>query len=530
MGIYLGLDSSTQSLSGLAIDTESKAVVFEHSIVFTRDLPQYGTENGVLRGPGGEAWSPPLLWVEALDRLMAAFASSGVDLRRLVAVSGAGQQHGTVYLKEGFSRRLAELDARRPLHEQLQDAFSRAHAPIWLDASSAEECREIEEAAQLLGGLTALSGSPATLRFSGPQIRKFAKQESAAYAATARIHLVSSFICSLLLGADAPIDHGDGSGMNLMDLKARDWHPRLIAATAAGLSRRLPPLVAPNTFAGNIGRTWVERYGLPAAARVLVFSGDNPCTLVGLGLTEPGLAAISLGTSDTNFAVAEELRVSPSGEGHVFVSPSGGYMSLICYANGSLAREKVRAEQGLDWNGFEAALEESPPGNRGKLMLPYFCEEITPLTRRAQVYRFGLAASDAAGQCRAIFEAQALSQRLHSRHLPSPKMLYATGGASRNRALMQVFADVFGVPVRRLRTQAGASLGAALRAFQADSGKPWAEATRDFVTFETAIAPRPVAHSCYGDLLPIYEACEDFALRGGKDPEARRLEFMRRWS
>ena len=76
--------------------------------------------------------------------------------------------------------------------------------------------------------LQALTGSPAYERFTGPQIRKFYQEQPDAYAATARIHLVSSFMASLLLGADAPIDPGDGSGMNLMDLA----HEHLVAGRA----------------------------------------------------------------------------------------------------------------------------------------------------------------------------------------------------------------------------------------------------------------------------------------------------------
>jgi hypothetical protein len=43
-----------------------------------------------------------------------------------------------------------------------------------------------------------------------------------------RISLISSFACSLFLGDYAPIDYADASGMNLMDLKTKDWSPEIL--------------------------------------------------------------------------------------------------------------------------------------------------------------------------------------------------------------------------------------------------------------------------------------------------------------
>jgi xylulokinase len=37
----------------------------------------------------------------------------------------------------------------------------------------------------------------------------------------------------------------------------------------------------------------------------------------------------------------------PRGYGHVFGNPAGRFMSLICFKNGSLAREKIRDRFGL---------------------------------------------------------------------------------------------------------------------------------------------------------------------------------------
>ena len=51
MGLYLGLDSSTQSLSALVVDTGSGQVVLEDSVNFGQALPEYESPNGFLAHP-----------------------------------------------------------------------------------------------------------------------------------------------------------------------------------------------------------------------------------------------------------------------------------------------------------------------------------------------------------------------------------------------------------------------------------------------------------------------------------------------
>lgn len=65
MGSYfLGIDASTQSMSGLVIDLEKRRVFAEASVPFDDALPHYGTENGVLPSEEeGVAHSPPEMWV-----------------------------------------------------------------------------------------------------------------------------------------------------------------------------------------------------------------------------------------------------------------------------------------------------------------------------------------------------------------------------------------------------------------------------------------------------------------------------------
>lgn len=508
--VFLGLDSSTQSLTAVLIDLDTRSVAGAASLSFDAALPAYGTRNGVLRSDDPRVvHAPPLMWAEALELLFAELRARGAPLAEVLAISGSGQQHGSLYLNASAEAALHALDPARPLAAQLTGVFSRAASPIWMDSSTSDECREIEAA---LGGPRATAeatGSAAFERFTGPQIRRYFKTDPDGYASTSRIALVSSFMASLIAGRLAPIDHGDGAGMNMMDIERRVWHSPALQATAPGLLEKLPPLAPPWQVVSPVARYWATRHGLNPAALACAWSGDNPCSVVGLGLVRPGQVAISLGTSDTYFGTMAECRTDPAGEGHVFVAPTGGYMSLICFKNGSLARERIRDMFGLDWNGFSRSLRTTAPGNDGRLMLPYFEPEIVPRVLTPGVRRFGLREDDAAGNCRAVVEAQMLSMRLHSAWMDvRPERIFATGGASRNQEILQVMADVHECPVFRFEVANSAALGAALRAahaWHAHVGQPleWDDVVRGFCdpVPGSEIRPRPETASVYGPLL-----------------------------
>lgn len=527
MSYVLGLDFSTQSASACLLDSEQKIIIWECSFPFAETFPEYKTENGVLKSVNGEVVSPPLMWVESLEKVFEALKASEVELSKIIAISGSGQQHGSVYMNLKWREALKGLNATESLKSQLEGVFSKELSPIWMDTSTQAECDEIQTA---VSDIAQRSGSIATMRFTGPQIRKFYKNEADAYEKTQIIHLVSSFIPSLLLGADAAIDHADGAGMNLMNLKNLDWDVELLEATAPNLLAKLPKLKPASTVLGKVSNYWVEKYGINAEANIVAFSGDNPCSLIGLGIAESHCAAISLGTSDTYFGISDSLTISEKGEGHVFASPSEGYMSLICFMNGSLAREAVRQKYKLEWDQFEKAVSNQPIGNEGKIMLPYFDEEITPASSRAQVYNYGLTEDDVNANCRAVLESQFMSMKLHSSWMSKPSVIHMTGGASQNETIVQIAANVFGAKVKRLKTAGGAGFGAALRALQAVTKESWSSILENYIDFDDKVVePDLLAHKKYEELTEVYQQCEAHSLASGADPEPQRLAFSQRW-
>jgi xylulokinase len=520
--LFLGLDSSTQTLKALLMDARL-SVRFEAAVNFDRDLPEFKTEGGVHRHADGlTVTSPPILWVAAFDRLLEKLKAGGCDLRRVAAISGSGQQHGSVWLKRNARAALRGLNSRRPLRDQLAAVFSVADSPVWMDSSTTRECAALEKA---LGGAQAvadLTGSRAYERFTGNQIAKIFRTRPDAYAATDRIALVSSFVASLLIGDYAPIDAADGSGMNLMDIRSKTWSPRALAATAPDLAKRLGRIAPSHKVVGRIHPYYARRFGFNSSCAIVAFSGDNPCSLAGLRLQQPGDLALSLGTSDTLFGSLSDPR--PSGaEGHVFASPVDpkAYMAMVCRKNGSLTREDVRNRSAdRSWEVFRRLMDTTPPGNDGHIGLYILEPEITPPILKTGVWRFDARGKPArnfaaAVEARAVIESQFLCMRLHGASIGlKPASILATGGASVDAAVLRVVADVFGVTVCVGEQPNSAALGAAYRALHGWLCRRrrrfvrFADVVADAPPFKKAMEPDRRAHAAYTKMLAKYAGLE----------------------
>ena len=517
MGYYLGLDDSTQSMTGMIINTDSSQIIAEESINYDENFAsKYGVNHGVLDKGKGTVHSFPLMWVEALDLLLTKFRDKDYDLSSIDAISGSGQQHGTVYLNKNAPDALANLLPEKTLGEQLRGIFARDTAPVWMDSSTKPQCYEIERA---LGGKQKgieLTGNNVFERFSAAQIRKFFQEEAKAYHSTTSIALVSSFMASILVGKEVPVDAGDGSGTNLMDIQRRQWSETAMEATSPELSIRMAPISKSGETLGAIHSYFIQKYGFAEDCLVLPFSGDNPCSLIGLGLIEPGSVGLSLGTSDTFFACMAEPKVSQEGEGCLFASPDGiNFMALICFMNGSLAREAVRDSYGLSWETFGQVLGKTKPGNDGRLMLPYFTPEIIPNVS-AGVFRKSLASNDVAGNVRAVIEAQAMTSHIHSRWMGlGVSDLYVTGGGSVNHGILQIFANIYGCPLHRSVTTNTAALGAALLAYKGhQSTITWKEIVKPFrdSLITATIYPDVATRDVYDELIASYAEFESSSM------------------
>ena len=145
--MFIGIDCSTQSLKLLVIN-ELKEKQMEIVINYDQDLPQYKTVNGVIRHSTNgidHISTPTLLFVEALELAIERLKNE-YDLSKIKAISVSGQQHGSVWWKQGSLELIKQIN-REPNNEKLfnllSSTFSLSLSPIWMDSSTTIECDEM---------------------------------------------------------------------------------------------------------------------------------------------------------------------------------------------------------------------------------------------------------------------------------------------------------------------------------------------------------------------------------------------------
>ncbi|KAI5954968.1 xkiA [Candida jiufengensis] len=405
--LFLGFDLSTQQLK-IIVTNENLKGLKTYNVEFDNQFKEkYKIYKGVIiPGDDGEIVSPVAMWLDAINYLFDKMSKDKFPFDKVVGISGSGQQHGSVYWSNEADKLLKNLNPSQDLSEQLKPAFSWEMSPNWQDHSTIPEANAFHKA---IGkeNLAKITGSRAHLRFTGLQIRKFVtRSHQREYEHTSRISLVSSFVTSILLGKIDDIEQSDGCGMNLYDIRNTKYDDELLAIAAGvhttldnpkskehqqekieELKQKLGP-IKPITYesSGSISKYFVKKYGFNQSCKIYSFTGDNLATIISLPL-QPNDCLISLGTSTTVLLITENYN--PSSQYHLFDHPTmpKHYMGMICYSNGSVAREKIRdeinkkynVEDHTSWEKFDEILQknESEPFD-DKLGIYFPIGEIVP--------------------------------------------------------------------------------------------------------------------------------------------------------
>jgi len=485
MACVLGIDVSTTATKAVLID-ETGSVRGVAASEYGFDVPR----------PLWSEQDPRLWWDGTVAAIGSVLASTDVPGGDVVAIGLTGQMHGLVLLDE-------------------RDAVLRP-AILWNDQRTAAACDEIR-ATIGRDRLIAITGNDALTGFTAPKLVWVRDVEPDVWRRTAHVLLPKDFV-RLQLTGDHAIDKADGAGTILFDLAARDWSDEVVDALRIDRSW-LPPTFEGPTVTGVVTSAAAMATGLRAGTPVVAGGGDQAANAVGLGAVEPGVPALSLGTSGVIFAPTDRPIVEPGGRVHAFCHAVPGrwhLMSVMLSAAGSLRWFRDTLAPGEPYGALTDAAGEIDPGSDGLLFLPYLTGERTPhpdpLARGAFV---GLTVGhDRRHLTRAVLEGVAFGLRdgldlMVAAGMPPPTRIRASGGGTASPVWRQILADVLGVELATVATAEGAAFGAGILAAVGAGWHPTVEAAAGaWIDATVAAAPGPNAaiyrdrHAVYRGLYP----------------------------
>ncbi|MBN2239638.1 MAG: hypothetical protein JW712_07680 [Dehalococcoidales bacterium] len=473
--LSLGLDVSTQSISAIVLDMDSRSIVCEHSLDYCRDsrLNTFGIrEEDYILPPEseGEANQPALMFLAALDALLTDLAKE-IDISSVSVINTSGQQHGHVYLNHEsgslFRKLLDRESAGSDLLSLLKDSLAWEAAPIWLTSNTAEQAEHMRSHAGGIQKVIELSGADIPLRFTGAVIRRTGQKMPDIYRRTAVIQLISSFIPAVLTGnPNVPTDFGNASGMALMDYRKRDWADELLAAASDGLEGgkqglrdKLPSIVSPETVVGTIAGYFTAKYGLSPECRILAGSGDNPQSKV---LVTGDL--LSLGTSIVNMVSTDGQTMDLNGCASAMYDGIGRPFMFGTRTNGVMVWDRLRAMYGMDkkdYSAAEDALQKIPAGQHRLFWQPR--NESFPPSPAMDITRFGGYEPEFGADYAALIETTLAIVYWYSKGFTreTGEPLFVTGGARNSREILRRVAAIWNRPVTPIEA-GGAALGAAV--------------------------------------------------------------------
>jgi len=473
--LSLGLDLSTQGISAVVLDIDTRKRVCEHSLDYYRDprLNVYGIrkEDYILPPETeGEASQPPELFFAALDAMFADLKDA-VALRDIVIINNSGQQHGHVYLNHqahSIFHGLSEEDAMRSdLATMLKGSLAYKLAPIWMTSNTAEQAEHIRDYVGGQARAILLSGSDIPLRFTGVVMRKIAQQYPEVYHQTDNIQLISSLVPAILTGnSKVPVDYGNACGTSLMDYTQKRWSDVLIKAASDGLPggnesfrNRLPSIVAPDTVVGTIAKYFVRKYGFSPVCKVVAGSGDNPQSKV---LVAGDL--LSLGTSFVNMVSTDGKTFDMNGFANAMYDGAGRPFMFGCRTNGAIVWDRLRAMYGLkkeEYRPAEEALRQAPIAQSMVFWQPR--KESFPLSGSVDMVRIGLEKPSLGNDYAGLIETSLAAIYHHSKDfsMATSEPLYVTGGAKNSPEILRRVAAIWRRQIIPIE-EGGAALGAAV--------------------------------------------------------------------
>lgn len=449
MAYLIGVDIGTSGTKCVLFDDAGKTIA--------SCLSEYGLD----QPKNGWAEQNPIDWWNAVcETIYGVVAKSGVDKNDIKGIGLSGQMHGLVML----------------------DKYDNVIRPsiIWCDQRTGAAVDQLND---IFGKdkIMEETANPALTGFTAAKIMWVKTNEPENFEKCAKFMLPKDYIRYMLTGEFAT-EVSDASGMQLMNVKNRDWSPYML--DKMGIDRaKVGKMYESYEITGRLTEDSAKRCGLAAGTPVVGGAGDQAAGAVGCGIVKEGILSATVGTSGVVFAHTDNMLLDPLGRVHTLCHAVPGAWHIMGVTQSAglsfkwlrdiMFAGEVETARELDINAnklLDMISDKVDAGSDGLIYLPYLMGERTPhLDADARGVFFGLSAMhEKRHMMRAVLEGVTYSLRDSLEIIRelgvSPTFAMAAGGGANSALWRQIMADVFGVRIITGSSTEGGSLGAAILA------------------------------------------------------------------
>ncbi|WP_318506577.1 gluconokinase [Bacillus sp. T3] len=317
------------------------------------------------------------------------------------------------------------------------------------------------------------------------------------------------------------IDYSIASATGMFNLNNLDWDKE--ALEVAGITPdQLSEIVPTTYYLTDLNEAFAMEMNIPPSTPFVVGASDGVLSNLGVNAIDPGVVAVTIGTSGAIRTIAEKPVTDPKGRIFCYALTDKHWVIGGPVNNGGMTFRWVRdefaasevetaARLGIDpYEVLTKIADRVAPGADGLIFHPYLAGERAPLWNsdaRGSFFGLGLHHKKE-HMIRAVLEGVILNlytvQLALQELIGTPKKIQATGGFARSPLWRQMMADIVGQEVVVPESFESSCLGAAVLGLYALGKIDSFDIMENLVGSTHRHVPIKENVDIYEDLIPIY--------------------------
>ncbi|YCA43626.1 gluconokinase [Bacillus sp. JZ8] len=442
----LGVDIGTTSTKAVLFSPAGK-VIEKHGVEYPLFSPT----------PATAEQDPEMIFAAVIESIKETVAKSNVNAEDIVCVSFSSAMHSIVAVdKKG-----------EPLTKCI----------TWADNRSAHWAQKIMD--EYNGHEIYLrTGTPVHPMAPLSKLLWLKEEHNELFSAVHKFVSIKEYVFYKLFH-EYVVDYSIASATGMFNLRNLDWDEEALEVAGVTKDHLSKPVSTTYSLTG-LDEKFAQETGLLASTPFVVGASDGVLSNLGVDAIDPGVVAVTIGTSGAIRAVTNKPVTDPKGrifcyaltDDHwVIGGPVNNGGMIFRWVRDQLGEQEIQKAKELGKNSYDLLTEMASnvkAGAEGLIFHPYLAGERAPLwdaNARGSFFGLGLH-HKREHMVRAVLEGilfnlytvlLALSELIGE-----PKKIKATGGFARSEVWRQMMADIFGQEVTVPESFESSCLGAAL--------------------------------------------------------------------